>query len=65
MFAGTGAAASGFALAHAADVSVRAFAVTWVGLRGTGAPDGFTVTVAFIPGWTLQISWNMPTFGKV
>jgi len=41
------------------------YEVTWVGLRGTGVPEGFTVTVAFIPGWTLQISWNMPTLGKV
>src|SRR5262245_60918731 len=60
---GFAAAASCFVLAQAAAVSCSACAVTCAGDFG-GAPD-VTVTVAFIPGWTLQKKWYVPAFGKL
>ena len=66
MFAGGFAAfASAIATDHAAVWSSSAWACTCAGVFGTGVPPGLTTTVAFMPGWIVQMSVYFPAFGKL
>ena len=42
-----------------------ACAFTWSGSSARPRPRGLTTTVAFMPGWSVQTSLNVPAFGNV